>query len=168
MFLHIQMINNYVFVVLFLSFIHHFLFQVSSEIIRANMERCFGSDHNGQGTHHVVQDYLQHFGMHNMESDSLNPPSLMTFSVMIDNLNNDALCPVANIVSNNDVSFKKTHPRIRKVIKNYLRRYFTESNFKHNPTALKKSSDIFRNPCNFREKHLTLTTPISPSLFSAI
>ncbi|XP_029122412.1 uncharacterized protein [Elaeis guineensis] len=142
--------------------------EVSSEIVRANVERCFGSYHNGQGTHHVVQDYLQHFGMHNMESNSVNPPSLKTFSVMIDNLNNDALCAVANIVSNNNVSFKKTHPRMRKVIKNYLRRYFTESNFKHNPTVLKKLSDIFRNPCNFQEKHLTLTTPISPPLLSAI
>ncbi|XP_038989607.1 uncharacterized protein LOC103714816 isoform X2 [Phoenix dactylifera] len=141
---------------------------VSSEIVRANVERCFGSDHDSQGTHHAVQDYLQHFGMHNMESYSVNPSNLKTFSLIINNLNNDALCAVANIVSNNNVSFEKTRPRRRKVIKNLLRRYFTESNCKRNPTALKKLSDIFRNPCNFQEKQLMLAAPISPPLLSTI
>lgn len=127
--------------------------EVSSEIVRARVERCFKSDLNGRGTQHVVQDHLQHFGIHNMESNSVNPSNFKTFSSIIDNLNDDALCAVANIVSNNNVSFKKTRSRMKKVIKNYLPSFSTES-----PTSLRQLSDIFRNPCNFQEKQVALVT----------
>lgn len=143
--------------------------EISFDAVRTNVERSFGSSRDTQEGHHVVQDYLQLFGLHKMESYSINPSNfLKMFSSIINDLNNDALCLVANIITYNKISFVKTRPRMKKIIKNYLPKVLAESNNKDWPTLLQQLSQIFRSPSSFREKHLTLATPVTSHLLSTI
>ncbi|XP_073013916.1 uncharacterized protein [Typha latifolia] len=140
--------------------------EVSYENVRINVEKCFGSFH---WKHHLVQDYLHLFDMHIMESDSQDKSNfLKAFSSKVDDLNNNALCSVANIVTNNNVSFEKTRPRMKKIMKDYLPDFFQHLNSSTGPMLMHQLSQIFSSPCNFRDKPLRLLTPVTPSLLSSI
>lgn len=141
--------------------------EVSFDNVRTTVERSFGPSRHTEERHHVVQDYLQLFDLHKLESCSVNLLDFMkTLSPVISNLNNDALCLLANIVTNHKVSFVRTRPRMKKIIKEYLP--IVLADFKKQPVQLQQMSLIFRNPANFLEKHLTRVTLVTLSQLSAI
>ncbi|XP_020106796.1 uncharacterized protein LOC109723008 isoform X2 [Ananas comosus] len=140
--------------------------QVAYENVKANIDRSFGESYS---KHHVVQDYQQLLDTHMKTSDSLDQSSFFkTFSSMISDLSNDALCAVANTVTNNNLSFEKTRPRMKRIIKNYLPVFFSDSNVNSNLVKIQQLWQVFSNPYNLRKKPLTLITPISPPLLSSI
>ncbi|KAJ6833820.1 uncharacterized protein M6B38_338985 [Iris pallida] len=143
--------------------------EVSAETIRTNVEKSFGSFSDSQGRHHVVQENLQLLDIGNLESQSVDTSNFLKkiYSEM-DLLNNGALFLVANLVTDKKVKFEKVRPRMNEIIRDYLRKILVESNYRNGPIPYKQIAKIFKDPSNFREKQLTLRTPVSSPLLSTI
>jgi hypothetical protein len=132
--------------------------------VRATIEKSFCSEHNDYA-HHVVQDGLQLFDLQEKGNVAPGPESLGIMHSIIGKLSYEALQSVACIVCHNKFSFDSSRRLIEKMVKSHLPRYLTNSDNKDITSQL---FNIFRNPCSYRSGSVSLVTPVSSELLSAI
>ncbi|XP_010268262.1 PREDICTED: uncharacterized protein LOC104605271 [Nelumbo nucifera] len=130
---------------------------VSFDSVKTCIERGF-EVFGEERVHDVAQEHLQLFDTNMMPANMV----LIVFS-MLDDLNNNALCLLANIVTGSTVKFEKTRWRMKRVIKEYLRKILRNKSCKvYNMEVIKKLSQVLKDPHNFQKK-LRHMEPLSQS-----
>ena len=137
---------------------------MSSERVGFNIEQSFGLQTNCYN-HHIVLDGLKLFKLQKQKDGSLCPESLKIMHCTISKLSNGALDSVANIVTHNGTSFRKTRPAMMKIVKDYLPKYLAELDSEGSKILL---SGILTSPCSYQSDYVSLATPVSPMLLSSI
>uniref|UniRef100_A0A0D9XBF9 Uncharacterized protein n=1 Tax=Leersia perrieri TaxID=77586 RepID=A0A0D9XBF9_9ORYZ len=138
--------------------------EVSCEKVISNVERRFGFQCDDY-SHHIVQDGVELFRLQKGSDGSLSPQGLGDMQLTINKLSNEALQSVANIVTHNRVSFKKTRPVMKKIIEDHLPQYLANLGDENDISQL---SHILTNPFSYRSDSVNITTPISPKMLSSI
>ncbi|XP_062203237.1 uncharacterized protein LOC133905466 [Phragmites australis] len=138
--------------------------ELSCERVRTHVERCFGLDRNGCN-HHIVQDGIQLFNLQKEEDGSLTPNSLKIMHRTINKLSLEALHSVACIVTHNRISFEKTGPRMKNIIKDHLRAYLSRLD---NEDSNSQLSQILTNLSSYQSDCVTIATPVTPRLLTSL
>ncbi|KAJ1279884.1 hypothetical protein BS78_04G190000 [Paspalum vaginatum] len=138
--------------------------EISCEKTRASIEKTSSSECNGY-THHLVQEGLQLFDFQKKENEPLDPEYVGVMLGTISKLTYEALQSVACIISHYEFSFNKTRTVMEKIVKSHLPTYLVRLDQKD---IIWQLFEIFKNPCSYRSGSVTLVTPISPQLLSAI
>ncbi|KAL6863785.1 hypothetical protein ACP4OV_016688 [Aristida adscensionis] len=138
--------------------------ELSCERVRAYVERSFGFDRNGCN-HHIVLDGVQLLNLPKEEGGSLNPDSMKIVLQTISKLSLEALHAVASIVTHNRISFEKTGPRMKNIIKDHFPAYLV-----HLDSADSKSPlyQVLTNPSSYQSDCIKLATPVTPRLLSSV
>ncbi|KAL6653246.1 hypothetical protein ACP70R_012171 [Stipagrostis hirtigluma subsp. patula] len=138
--------------------------ELSCERVRAYVDKCFGLDRNGCN-HHIVRDGLQLFNLKKEEGGSLNPDSLKIVHSTISKLSLEALHSVAKIVTNDRISFEKTGPRMKNIVRDHLPAYLAHLDNGDSKTQLYQ---ILISPSSYQSSCISLATPVTPRLLSSL
>lgn len=138
--------------------------EISCEKVRASIEKTLSSECSGY-THHLVREGLQLFDSQEKENGALDPEYLGAMQGAISKLTYEALQSVACIISYNKFSFNNTRSEMEKIVKSHLPSYLVRLDQEDIKSQL---FNIFKNPCSYRSGSVTLVTPVSPQLLSAI
>ncbi|KAL6899375.1 hypothetical protein ACP4OV_006033 [Aristida adscensionis] len=138
--------------------------ETSCEKVKASINKSLSSESVGY-THHLVQDGLRLFDSQKRVNEPFGPEYLDIMQCTISKLTYEALQSVACIASHGNFSFDKTRPVMEKIVKSHLPSYLNNVDKKDIRSQL---FDIFKNPCSYQSGSVSLITPISPELLSAI
>ncbi|KAL6634705.1 hypothetical protein ACP70R_027376 [Stipagrostis hirtigluma subsp. patula] len=138
--------------------------EISCKKVRASIEKSFSSESNGY-TNHLVQDGLCLFDTQKRGNKPLDPEYLDIMQRTISKLSYEALQSVACIVSHNKSSSDKTRLVMEKIVRSHLPSYLNNLEKKDITSQL---FNIFKNPCSYQSCSVSIVTPISPQLLSAI
>lgn len=95
----------------------------------------------------------------------LNLPNDVGYlSFLLDYMTNKSLCSFADILTDGSVDFEKIRWKIKKVIKDYLRKMIASPN----DDLYEKLSPLLKDPCSFRRSPLKLLDPSSQSNEAAV